>query len=225
MAALLESLAGHYGQMAGALRDTEAGEVFGAEDMLVMNRDTEELPVIMKELEENARAIESYHAQLVGSREESGRDLEHLGSVLDELDELGEVIGMMLATQEAVENKAEEFLNTLTHHLSTLSHLHERFVAYRMAFNKLVLEIARRGQYCEALDSMTEEENKVRTHFNAEYGLHLPEDLCLCIANAPTRWEVVPWQGAAMEVLPCIDADLIKDARERVGEGHGAESL
>ena len=110
-----------------------------------------------------------------------------------------------------------------------------------MAFNKLLLEIARRKQYKEAaenivqgimrqLDSMSEgtvfpyrfkrnylisrhstEENRVRAHFNAEYGQHLPEDLCLCIGNAPTRWEVVPWDGTVPETLPAIDADLIAE--------------
>lgn len=61
------------------------------------------------------------------------------------------------------------------------------------------------------LISFNKEETRVRSHFNAEYGLHLPEDLCLCIGNSPTRWEVVPWEGSSLEVLPSIDADLIAD--------------
>jgi hypothetical protein len=61
------------------------------------------------------------------------------------------------------------------------------------------------------LISFVTEETRVRSHFNAEYGLHLPEDLCLCIGNSPTRWEVVPWEGSSLEVLPSIDADLIAD--------------
>jgi len=63
--------------------------------------------------------------------------------------------------------QAEESLNGLQEHLTTLGHFHEQFVSYRMAFNKLILEIARRRQYREAaedivrgmvrqLDSMTE---------------------------------------------------------------------
>ena len=55
------------------------------------------------------------------------------------------------------------------------------------------------------------EETRVRNHFNAEYGLHLPEDLCLCVGNSPTRWEVVPREGSSLEVLPSIDADLTAD--------------
>ena len=31
------------------------------------------------------------------------------------------------------------------------------------------------------------EEVQVRKHFNMEFGAHLPEDLCLCIENSPTR--------------------------------------
>lgn len=79
MAAHLESLASHYDQMATALRESEAGEEFSDEDIhgvcdfllytkfsyLIsphqdMNRDTNELPLIMAELEEAADIIESY---------------------------------------------------------------------------------------------------------------------------------------------------------------------
>ena len=196
--------------------------------------------------------------QLTRTREDLRRDLDHLNSVLDNLDELGDIMVLMLTTQDSIEvhpysypllhntnkifstqEKAEASLDALYHHLLTLEHLHERYVAYRMAFNKLILEIGRRRQYREAaenivkgmmkqLESMTEgksfllvtyltlisfviEETRVRSHFNAEYGLHLPEDLCLCIGNSPTRWEVVPWEGSSLEVLPSIDADLIAD--------------
>lgn len=77
MAAHLESLASHYDQMAAALRDGEAGEAFSDEDLqgtglsiiseytplkyniADMNRDTNELPLIMAELEESADAIDT----------------------------------------------------------------------------------------------------------------------------------------------------------------------
>ena len=117
-------------------------------------------------------------------------------------------------------------------------------MSYRMAFNKLILEIARRRQYREAaenivkgmmrqLDSMTlgwrldfnfsyteiysllsfVEESRVRAHFNAEYGSHLPEDICLCIRNEPTKWEVIPSEGSYSEVLPFIANDLLAGVR------------
>jgi autophagy-related protein 17 len=57
------------------------------------------------------------------------------------------------------------------------------------------------------------EESRVRDHFNVEYGQYLPEDLCLCIGNSPTTWEVVPSQGTELEVLPEIDNDLIVEVR------------
>lgn len=59
MAEHLESLARHYDQMADALRESETGEEFGEEDINDMNRDTEELPAILAELEENVRSIEN----------------------------------------------------------------------------------------------------------------------------------------------------------------------
>mgnify|MGYP002403732033 CR=1 FL=1 len=75
MAEKLESLAVHYDNMAGALKESEAGEAFSEEDLqgegvvlqprprltilLAMNRDTDELPIIMSELDESATEIET----------------------------------------------------------------------------------------------------------------------------------------------------------------------
>jgi autophagy-related protein 17 len=53
------------------------------------------------------------------------------------------------------------------------------------------------------------EERQVRQQFNAEHGAHLPADICLCIENPPTKWEVLPWHGEPVEVLPDIDYDLL----------------
>lgn len=54
------------------------------------------------------------------------------------------------------------------------------------------------------------EERQMREIFNAEHGAHIPADICLCIENPPTRWDVVPWAGDMQEVLPEIDVDLLK---------------
>lgn len=53
------------------------------------------------------------------------------------------------------------------------------------------------------------EERQVRDDFNAEHGAHIPADICLCIENPPTRWEVVPWPGDTREVLPEVEGDLL----------------
>ena len=58
------------------------------------------------------------------------------------------------------------------------------------------------------------EEDQVRKHFNMEFGANLPEDLCLCIENSPTRWEVVPSIGDAWEFLPAIERDLLTEASD-----------
>lgn len=77
MASHLESLASHYDQMAGALHDSEAGIAYSEEEMqgrynvalspfrghtnanfAAMHRDTDELPAIMAELEEDVRSVQ-----------------------------------------------------------------------------------------------------------------------------------------------------------------------
>jgi autophagy-related protein 17 len=50
--------------------------------------------------------------------------------------------------------ECEEQLASLQQHLHTVEHLHQRFVSYRTAFNKLMLEIARRRQYREAAENI-----------------------------------------------------------------------
>jgi len=81
---------------------------------------------------------------------------------------------------------------------------------------------------------MAEEEHEIRTAFNAEQGSNLPADLCLCVENMPTRWNVVPieehsFEGISSgyrenyrEFLPSIDNDLLVEARERITK---AESM
>ncbi|KAG6817162.1 hypothetical protein H0H87_012123 [Tephrocybe sp. NHM501043] len=228
MAAHLESLTSHYGQMSNALQDSEAGEAFSEEDIEDMNRDTNELPSIMSELEVSADAIEDCHEKLVAAKEAYQTHLALLVHTLDDLDELGDIMPEMLQTQEEVETKCEEELNGLQNHLLTIEHLRDRFVAYQTAFNKLILELARRRQYREAaenivrgmmsqLEAMAEEESEVRGHFNSEYGGHLPEDICLCVGNSPTRWEVLPINGDPLsEFLPIVDTELISTAKDRI---------
>ena len=54
-------------------------------------------------------------------------------------------------------------------------------------------------------------ERIVRESFNAEHGAHLPSDLCLYIENPPTRWQVIPFDGDAVESLPDVDDDIVAE--------------
>ena len=65
---------------------------------------------------------------------------------------------------------------------------------------------------------------QVRERFNAEHGAYLPEDICLCIGNAPTRWDIVPLAGVTREALPNIEPDLIEEA-SRISFGRLSLSL
>jgi hypothetical protein len=39
----------------------------------------------------------------------------------------------------------------------------------------------------------------------------MPSDLCLYIENPPTRWQVIPFDGDAVESLPDVDEDLVTE--------------
>jgi len=63
----------------------------------------------------------------------------------------------------------------------------------------------------------------MRAAFNGEQGSNLPADLCLCVENMPTRWNVVPieehsFEGISSgyredyrEFLPTVDSDLLAE--------------
>lgn len=54
-----------------------------------------------------------------------------------------------------------------------------------------------------------EEEIQLRESFYATHGPHLPDDLCYCVANMPTKWDVGPALGEVPEELPEVDEDLL----------------
>ena len=70
---------------------------------------------------------------------------------------------------------------------------------------------------------ITVEEREIRATFNAEQGSNLPADLCLCVENMPTRWNVVPveehsFEGISSgyredyrETLPIVDSGLLAE--------------
>lgn len=99
----------------------------------------------------------------------------------------------------------------------------ERRRRYRDAAEKIVhgmaleLETMRNG-ICDDrhlalhfLTGLVSDEIHLREVFYAEHGPHLPDDLCLCVANIPTRWEVGPAPGETQEELPLIDEDLLAE--------------
>lgn len=146
-------------------------------------------------------------------------------------------MGEMLLRQESTTSSAQDHLATMEAYITVLEDLCTHYMEYRSSFDRLLIEIARRVQYREAaekivegmgrqLDAMVDEERLLREDFNSTHGAHLPADICLCIENPPTKWEVMPW-GGSIEVLPDVAIDLLGEAKDRVGRDHipGSDSL
>ena len=53
------------------------------------------------------------------------------------------------------------------------------------------------------------EEIIMREAFRSEHGNNLPDDLCTCISNMPTQFEVRALDGAEGDELPAIDEDIL----------------
>jgi len=128
-------------------------------------------------------------------------DLVRLVGVLDDLEELGDIMGEMLNDQEEVEVrlffllskrsscrifsqlKCEEGLNSLHEQILTIRDLRGRYISYQTAFNKLIVEITRRHYYKEAaenivkgmmdqLRAMSEGERKFNLVFHINKAIH-----------------------------------------------------
>ncbi|PCH42280.1 hypothetical protein WOLCODRAFT_152309 [Wolfiporia cocos MD-104 SS10] len=233
MARHLESLAAHYEQMSSALCDQEAGEEFRDDELTQMNRDTDELPAIITELEDSIASIAASYEQLLAARQATQQLLDSQRQTLDDLDELGDIMSEMLERQQDVELESTEHLTLLHQHLAAVEDLHHRFASYQYSYNKLLLELARRRQYSDGvqqivkgmvaqLDALTQEERQLREDFNNTHGQYLPEDVCLFAQRMPTRWTVIPVDGEQVEVLPEIDSDLLVEARTHLRNGEPA---
>ncbi|KAK7690808.1 hypothetical protein QCA50_005908 [Cerrena zonata] len=232
MAQHLTSLAEHYDQMAGTLRDSEGGGIFTEEDFQAMNRDTEELPAIIADLDGNVQAIQSSLEQLVTAKQQAEVHVTTLRGTLADLDELGEIMAEMLDRQDAAQGEVSQQLTEMYTSLGSVEEFCHRFTAYRTSFDQLLIEIARRRRYKEAaekiiegmmsqLSALTEEERSHRVAFNDEHGEHLPADVCLSIQNPPTRWEIITWNREPLEELPMVDNDLLLEADSRLAAAAG----
>lgn len=227
MANHLSSLTRHYDQMVQALHDSEAGEIFSEADIQEMNRDTEELPNIIRDLEKSGGLISASHEQLVSAQHVAEEQLRSHKTVLDDLDELGNIMAEMLERQQVAESEFAEQLAILHSDLGVIEELHARYAAYQYSYCKLVVELARRREYAEAaskivqsmtsqLEALTDEERQRREQFNEIHGEHLPSDVCPAIQNPPTRWEILPWNNEPEETLPSIPPDLLQEAVDRI---------
>ena len=111
------------------------------------------------------------------------------------------------------------------------------YKSYQLSYNKLVLEMERRRRYrdtateivqtmhrqltdlregvfqldnsCSRSQLVVSEELLKRNEFFAEHGEVLPQDLCICIRDEPTKWTIVPENAGSLEELPEIDDALL----------------
>ncbi|KIP04383.1 hypothetical protein PHLGIDRAFT_195388 [Phlebiopsis gigantea 11061_1 CR5-6] len=227
MANHFSSLVRHYHEMRDVEAQRDAGEVFHEADIQVMNRDTEELPSIIADLEKSSITLRGYEEQLAAAKGVAQDELYSLRRVLDSLDELAEIISDILESQQTVQSEFDEQLSLMHTDLGVIEDLHSRYTSYQYSYCKLVVELARRRRYAEAaakivqtmsdqLDAMAEEEREHRENFNVLHEDHLPLDVCPGMRNPPTRYEILPWNHESEEISPYIPEDLLQEAVDRV---------
>ncbi|KLO17130.1 hypothetical protein SCHPADRAFT_822029 [Schizopora paradoxa] len=237
MAGHLESLSSHYEQMSMVLQDKESGVEFSEEDLLDINRDMDELPSIIGDLEDDLIKIRRNFDVIAGAKSESRGRLSDLRITLGKLDELSEIMQDMLDQQQGVEHEYETHLASLQSHLTSLEHLYMTYTNYQHSYNNLLVELDRRRRYRDStrellanmlkeLDIRRQDEIHARQLFVDNHRAQLPDDLCPCIDDVPLRYTIDVIDGDTQEELPDIDEDLLEDAVKRIDLAKaGSESL
>ncbi|KAH7097483.1 autophagy-related protein 17 [Auriculariales sp. MPI-PUGE-AT-0066] len=224
MARHLTSLATHLDQVNGAAEEQAGGHDIALEDLEILVRDTAVLPTIVSLLEDAVTRIDGVHGQFSSHHAAQSAALDSLARTVSRLAQLEAQLETALAEQVDVEVEVRSVLAELHDHLETLDGLRATYTSYRLAYGKLVLELARRERYGAAaqqvlesalatVDAMREDEERDRALFFAEQGSYLPDDLCLFVGNAPPRVSV---GVGPREDLPPLPEELIVEARRNV---------
>ncbi|KZV78597.1 hypothetical protein EXIGLDRAFT_847371 [Exidia glandulosa HHB12029] len=217
MANHLHGIMAHLQQVEHAVRDEDAAP----QDIDLLVRDTDELPLILAEIQDFAKQIAAVHPQFVTLRRVEEDRLHAISHTIHALETLETLMDETLAHQDQVESDARDILGGLHAHLETLDALRSTYASYRLAYSKLVLELDRRARYSAAaeqlllgalqtLDTMRDEEERDRALFFAEQGGYLPDDLCLFVGNPPPRTEI---SIGPREDLPALKEELIAEVR------------
>ncbi|KAF8312517.1 hypothetical protein DL93DRAFT_2059880 [Clavulina sp. PMI_390] len=221
MAARLEDLAAHFGQMERAVQDEEAGQPLNEEEiqgmyLLLYNM---QLPGILAELQSCVQTMEAVYGSIATYRDSAHAVVEAFGPVIIHLENLEALMDAMLNHHSKVEADAAEIHGVLQEHHTALEGLAHSYEFYQLAYDHLIVEMHRRAQYrtemqamieemAERLTIMRNEESEARQRFINDHGGFLPDDLCPYIPDQPLNY-IIDWQGSEGAVT--LDEDIVAD--------------
>jgi len=173
--------------------------------------------------------IESVHEQIVAFRDSTLSALEVYGQILLQLENLEAIMDAMLEDHTQLQNDAAFVHQTLETRYMGLRELEEMYHSYQLAYDHLILEMDRRSQYRNAVQSLVDdttarlqalrtEEMEARERFIHDHGRFLPEDLCPYIPDLPLMY-VLDQEGSEGAVN--LEASLVAEAKRNLGIADG----
>ncbi|KAI8143855.1 autophagy-related protein 17 [Fennellomyces sp. T-0311] len=203
MAEILTSLTNHYDQLGEATRLCQS-DPDAQLDISVLQRDHDQLPIILEELEESLDFVESITEEIRVRMQVYSSVQEELLKVLLQLEKFStpggqaDIICEKMISAEG-EMKAHE--QNLGAYFKELMSLADWYQVYAASYSHLVLEIERRRKAMEKQDELYQEllksfedsyndELQERSQWFAQHGEYLPQDLCQFMMDPPSRLSV-----------------------------------
>ncbi|KAF9428267.1 Structural maintenance of chromosomes protein 3 [Podila epigama] len=197
MAESLMSLANHYDQVAQVLAaDIQPTE----EELEVLESDTNEVSVIIEELQESLALVKATTEE-IGVREHLYATAYHEAIALfGKIDQLEPQLAELVSVIRAAEGLGRDFDATekLIGEINSLAIWYEEFYN---SYEALTAEILRRHQvhqaqqrlvhdFLDKMESSYTEEMRRRAMFSERHGKFLPVDVCPSFADPPIQYEV-----------------------------------
>ncbi|ORX86161.1 hypothetical protein K493DRAFT_341673 [Basidiobolus meristosporus CBS 931.73] len=225
MADVLLSLARHYDQVSSVLKvcQSQSEDEFNI-DISVLEKDTDEIPSVLEDLEESLQMIEAISEDVKIRNQLYASVQNELVNLLTKIDECSSEISKIVENIKSTKLEFSRRRSSLEGFSDELYNLVAWYHEFSSSYHHLVIEIDRRHRvekyhqeiaedYSKALQELHLAEERERHLFFEQYGPYLPMDLCPSIAELPVLYEIRP---DALSNLPDISAKSVKEAITRL---------
>ncbi|KAI7859162.1 autophagy-related protein 17 [Circinella umbellata] len=229
MAEILTSLTNHYDQLGEATRlcqsdpDTQL-------DISVLQRDHDQVPIILEELDESLDIVESISEEVRIRMQVYSSVQEELLKLLLQLEKFsipGGQADIICEKMISAESEMKSHEQKLAAFFKELMSLADWYQVYAASYSHLVLEIERRKKAMEKQDELYQEllksfedsyddELQERNRWFAQHGEYLPADLCQFMMDPPSRLLVHLEEQPRR--LPKLSKATVKKALEDIHE-------
>lgn len=196
-----------------------------ADLLAVLAVDAREVGPVVREMTARAADMETTLVRLSARRDAAGASHSRAASAVSALDSLGGRLPVYTHAATSFASKAAEVRERAGEGLAELDGLREFFVAFRRAYDGLLLEVGRRLQTRRRMDRIAadaraaierlyEAERAERDVFQADCGEFLPADLWPGFVEPPTRYQIEVVNDGTRDI-PVVPDDVLEEVRRQ----------